>query len=101
VLSQRVLYEFTETSKIFNQDVASSYDKQFSKLAPIKDALHLCMQMVLSDLPAKANIICLGVGTGAELIALAKTFPKWTFTAVEPASAMLAVFGKTAEELEI
>lgn len=90
-----------ETPKSFNKDVASSYDKQFSKLAPIKDTLHLCMQMVLSDLPSEANILCVGVGTGAELIALAKAFPKWKFTAVEPASSMLNVLRQKADELGI
>ena len=87
--------------KRFNKDVASSYDKQFSKLAPMKDALHLCMQMVLSDLPEEANILCVGVGTGAELITLAHAFPKWKFTAVEPATSMLNIFRQKAEELGI
>ena len=90
-----------ETPKSFNKDVAASYDKQFSKLAPMKEALHLCMQMVLSDLPLEANILCVGVGTGDELIALAKAFPKWKFTAVEPASEMLNVFRQKAVELGI
>lgn len=90
-----------ESPKFFNKDVASSYDKQFSKLAPMKDALHLCMQMVLSDIPLEANILCVGVGTGAELIALAKAFPKWKFTAVEPAASMLNVFRQKADELRI
>ena len=54
-----------ESPKSFNKDVALSYDKQFSKLAPMKDALHLCMQMVLLDLPSEANVLCVGVGTGA------------------------------------
>ncbi|NQZ83228.1 MAG: class I SAM-dependent methyltransferase [Colwellia sp.] len=90
-----------ESPKSFNKDVASSYDKQFSKLAPMKDALHLCMQIVLSDLPSEANVLCVGVGTGAELIALAKAFPKWKFTAVEPAASMLNVFRQKADELGI
>lgn len=90
-----------ETPKPFNKEVASSYDKQFSKLAPMKDALHLCIQMVLADLPSEANILCVGVGTGAELIALAQAFPKWKFMAVEPAAPMLNVFRQKAEELGI
>lgn len=90
-----------QSLKSFNKEIASSYDKQFSKLAPMKDALHLCMQMVLSDLPPQANVLCVGVGTGAELIALAKAFPKWRFTAVEPSSSMLNVFRQKAEQLGI
>jgi tRNA (cmo5U34)-methyltransferase len=77
---------------------ASSYDQQWSKLAPINDALHLLTSTVLSELPATANILCVGAGTGAEILALARTFPEWHFTAVEPSSAMLDVFRRRAEE---
>lgn len=90
-----------EKPMTFNKEVASSYDKQLSKLSPMKGALHLCMRMVLSDLPSDANILCVGVGTGAELVALAQMFPEWHFTAVEPAAPMLNVFRQRAEELGI
>lgn len=90
-----------ESPAVFNQERASSYDKQRAKMAPMKDALHLCMRMVLSDLPANARVLCIGVGTGAELIDLAQAFPQWRFTAVEPATPMLEVCRQRAEECGI
>ena len=67
-------------------------------MAPINDALHLLTSTVLSELPAKANILCVGAGTGAEILYLAQKFPEWHFTAVEPSTAMLDVFQGRAEE---
>jgi tRNA (cmo5U34)-methyltransferase len=77
---------------------ASSYDQQWSKMAPITDALHLLTRTVLSELPQKANILCVGAGTGTEILSLAQTFPEWHFTAVEPSTAMLDVFRRRAAE---
>jgi tRNA (cmo5U34)-methyltransferase len=57
--------------------------------------------MVLSDLPADARILCIGVGTGKELIDLAQVFPQWRFTAVEPAAPMLDICRQRAEECGI
>ncbi len=77
---------------------ASSFDKQRYKLAPMKDALHFCMSMVLGELPADARILCVGSGTGSELIALGQEFPEWRFTVVEPAAAMMDICRQRAEE---
>jgi len=87
-----------ESTYIFDQERASSYDQQREKLAPIRDALHLLIRMVLSGLPTDARILCVGIGTGAELIYLAKEFPQWQFTAIEPAAPMLEVCRQRAEE---
>ena len=87
-----------KTPIVFDQQHASSYDKQFAKLAPVRDALNLLMRMVLSKLPADARILCIGVGTGKELIDLAQAFPQWRFTAVEPAAPMLDICRQRAEE---
>ena len=90
-----------ESSIIFDQERASSYDKRFLKLAPLRDALHLLIHLVLSELPADARILCVGVGTGSELINLAQTFPQWQFTAVDPAAPMLDICRQRAEECGI
>lgn len=86
-----------EITALFDKQ-AASYDQQWSKLAPINDALHLLTQAVLADLPPKANILCVGAGTGTEILYLAQKFPEWHFTAVEPSTAMLDVFQRRAEE---
>lgn len=86
-----------DTQIIFDAERAAAYDKRFEKLAAMKDALHLCMRMVLTDLPEDARVLCVGAGTGAELLYLADAFPAWTFTLVEPAAPMLDLCRHKAE----
>jgi len=86
------------TPKIFDQKNAISYDEQRAKLKPIKDALHLCMKVILLKLPKDAHILCVGAGTGSELIYLAEAFPKWKFTIVEPAPEMMKLCYKQTEK---
>ena len=82
---------------IFDQQ-AATYDRKWGELAPINHALHLLAGAVLSKLPAQARILCVGAGTGAEILAFAQKFPGWRFTAVEPSAAMLEVCRRRAEE---
>ena len=49
-------------------------------------------------MPADARILCVGVGTGKELIHPAKFFPGWLFIAVEPSAAMLDICRRRVEE---
>ncbi|MBC7805498.1 MAG: class I SAM-dependent methyltransferase [Akkermansiaceae bacterium] len=86
-----------EPTVVFDQKMASSYDERWAKLAPTRDALHLLIRLILSDLPADARILCVGVGTGSELIYLAEAFTAWHFTAVDPATAMLDICRQRAE----
>jgi len=67
----------------------------------MRNALHFLIRMVLSELPADARILCVGVGTGSELIDLAQAFPQWRFTAVEPAAPMLDICLQRADEYGI
>ena len=84
--------------KFFNQQTAVSYDTQWAKTAPIRDALHLHLAAILANLPEEANILCVGAGTGAELLFLAQTFPGWRFAVVEPSAPMLEVCRRKAQE---
>jgi tRNA (cmo5U34)-methyltransferase len=86
-----------EIKAIFDQQ-ASSYDERWAKTAPIRDALLYLLAAVFAELPADARILCIGVGTGEEIDNLAKKFPRWTFTAVEPSGAMLDVCRDKAEK---
>jgi tRNA (cmo5U34)-methyltransferase len=76
---------------------APTYDQKWSRLAPINAALHLLTSAVISELPATARILCVGAGTGAEILSLAEKFPEWHFTAVEPSAPMLEVCRDRAE----
>ena len=78
-----------EQTEFFGKEHAANYDKSSAGLAAIKDALHLVAKVALMDLPADSNILCVGAGTGAELIALAQSNPGWTFTALDSSAAML------------
>lgn len=90
-----------ENAVIFDEERAASYDARAAKLTPLRDTLHLLTRLVLSELPADARILCVGVGTGLEPIYLAQQFPQWQFTAVDPAAAMLDTCRQKAETLGI
>lgn len=80
----------------FDHEQAAAYDDRFAKLQPLRDALHLAAAGVLLELPSDARILCVGAGTGAEILALGARFPGWHFTAVEPSEPMLGVFREKA-----
>lgn len=82
---------------LFDQKAAASYDQQTDLLAG-REALFSLMCLILSELPADARILCVGAGTGTEMIVLAQAFPQWQFTAVEPAPAMLDICRQKAEQ---
>lgn len=86
-----------ELSQLFDQQ-AAGYDKQWSRLSAINDCLYLFLDSIYADLPTDAHILCVGAGTGRELIHLAEKFPGWRFTAVEPSSEMVTVCRQNIEE---
>ena len=83
--------------QVFDQKCASGYDQQWSKMAPLRDSLHLLLGAVLGELRPDARILCVGAGTGAELLYLAERFPNWRFVAVEPSAPMLDVCRRKVE----
>jgi tRNA (cmo5U34)-methyltransferase len=93
----------SESSSVqhFDQQKAAQYEARWAPLAPLRDSLHLQMRLILHALPADARILCVGAGTGAELLALARAFPGWRFTAVDPSAPMLEVCRQRATEAGI
>lgn len=85
-----------EIKSLFDQQ-AANYDTQWAKTAPIRSCLHLLVDSLLAHLPTEARILCVGVGTGAELAHLARKNPGWQFTAVEPSGKMLEICRQRAE----
>ena len=79
-----------EVTAIFDQQ-APIYDQQWAKVAPLRDALNLLVAAVFSELPPDARVLCVGAGTGSEILYLASRFPGFYFTAVEPSGPMLEV----------
>jgi len=76
---------------VFDQKRATSYDKNTAQSAPMFEALRFLTRLVFSSFPEEARILCVGVGTGSELLDLAQHFPTWHFTAVDPAAPMLEI----------
>ncbi|GAB3672209.1 class I SAM-dependent methyltransferase [Salinisphaera aquimarina] len=85
-----------EIKAVFDQQ-AAGYDKQWAKMAPIRNGLHFLLESVFAELPADARLLCVGVGTGAELAHLAQKNSRWRFTVVEPSGPMLDVCRQRAE----
>ena len=81
---------------IFDQQ-AAGYDAQWAKTSPIRNCLHLLVDSMFAQLPKDARVLCVGVGTGAEMAHLARRNPGWRFVAVEPSGAMLEVCRQLAE----
>jgi tRNA (cmo5U34)-methyltransferase len=86
-----------QLESIFDQQ-AGTYDQQWAKLAPFRDGIHLLMASIFSRLPHDARMLCVGAGTGAEILVLAERFPSWTFVAVEPSAGMVDVARARAEQ---
>lgn len=89
-----------EVKAIFDT-MAESYDQQWVKLAPVNAALHLLAEASLATLPPQSKILCIGAGTGAEIIYLASRFPEWIFVAVDPSAPMLEVCRKKLRALGV
>ena len=87
-----------ELRDVFDR-MASGYDSKLARMAPINNGLYFLLESVLAGLPEEARILCVGVGTGAELIHLARVFPGWRFTAVEPSGAMIDTCRKRVDEV--
>ncbi len=91
----------SDPAHAFDLRHAATYDERWAPLSALRDSLHLQMRFILRELPDDARVLCVGVGTGAELLALAAAFPRWRFVAVDPSAPMLEVCRRKAEEAGI
>ena len=82
----------------FNKTTSQIYDKANQGMAPIQDDMHFLIDIILQDLPPNSHILCVGVGTGAEILSLAPKHPQWTFTGIDPSQDMLDVCQKNLAE---
>ena len=88
-------------STYFGKAHAPFYDERATKLASVRDTLNFLVRLALADLPNESRILCVGAGTGAELFDLARAFPGWRFTAVEPSPDMLEICRQKADDAGI
>ncbi|MBL7545408.1 MAG: class I SAM-dependent methyltransferase [Bdellovibrionaceae bacterium] len=75
----------------FSAEASKMYDERNRQLSPISDCLHFLIRLMVRQQPINARVLCVGVGTGAEILSLAKAFPQWTFVGVDPSLPMLEV----------
>lgn len=90
--------EHQENTGHFKQNRAIGYDARQAKVAPMMQSLYRCMNAVLAPAPQDAHVLCVGVGTGAELLSMASAFPEWTFTALDPEADMLEICQQHAHD---
>ncbi len=92
-----------EHSKIdsFGKDRAESYDQSNGYMVPIYENLHYLIKILLSELAPGSKILCVGAGTGSEIIELAEAFPKFSFVAVDPSESMLKVCRDKLQKLNL
>jgi tRNA (cmo5U34)-methyltransferase len=83
----------------FDEQHAAEYDRRFAKLAAFRESMDLLAAAILADLPPDASILCVGAGTGTEILTLAARRPHWRFTAVEPSAPMLEVCRRRTAEM--
>lgn len=81
----------TASPNFFNREMADAYDRRNSALTDISNCLHFLVRLVLANLRDDARILCVGVGTGAEILSLAAAYPGWSFVGIDPSEEMLAV----------
>lgn len=69
---------------------ASDYDERIRKLFPFYETIHKAINAALRTvLGAESELLIVGAGTGAEILELGKTNPRWRFLGVDPAKPML------------
>lgn len=75
----------------FTSSRAHTYDDRVRKHIPGYEVLHAIAETLLAkELPEKASVLAVGVGTGAEILEWGAKHPGWQFVGTDPAEAMVA-----------
>jgi len=82
----------------FDKSLAEKYDRRIRMFCPSYDALHRMIIPWLQGLPKDVVFLSTGAGTGAEIILLGKTFPSWSFVAVDVSDNMINACRNNATE---
>ncbi|MDN7244975.1 class I SAM-dependent methyltransferase [Planococcus shenhongbingii] len=86
----------------FDSGIAQEYDKGVRRTLPTYDPmLRLSQTFLRANLAKDASLLIIGGGGGNELKAFGPLNPGWTFTAVDPAKAMLEVAKMKTQELDM
>jgi tRNA (cmo5U34)-methyltransferase len=75
--------------KIFDEMGGERYDQRNLFFKPVHDNLQFLNNLILKDLPKDARILCVGVGTGSDILGLAESNTSWSFVGIDPAISML------------
>lgn len=83
----------------FDDAKARGYDDNIRRVLPGYQVLHDLATLVLGqEVPADAEVLAVGAGTGNELMAFGAAHPGWRLTAVDPAAPMLAAARRRVAE---
>ena len=52
--------------------MSQAYDAKISRLAPIAGKMRFLIRLILKEFPPYSRALCVGVGTGAEILSLSK-----------------------------
>lgn len=86
----------------FDIDTATEYDRGVRRTLPTYDALFRLLQAYFrKNIAKESDILIVGAGGGSELALLGPQNPSWTFTAVDPAPAMLDLARDKVETLQL
>lgn len=86
----------------FDHEMATEYDKGVRRTLPTYDALFRLVQAYFRhNIKKNSDVLIVGAGGGTELAILGPENPNWTFTAVDPAAAMLDLARDKAKHLQL
>lgn len=84
-----------DVTKHFDADRSSAYDAEVKQFIPGYETMHNMSHTLLRQLlPAQAELLIVGAGTGQELSKYGSSNAGWTFTAVDPVGTMLSIARK-------